>query len=368
MRIRTLDILTKALKPLPEKYKGLLDTEERYRKRYLDLLFNEASRDTFLKRAKIIQSIRDFLTKRGFLEVETPILQAEAGGANARPFETHFNALKEDYFLRIATELPLKKLLVGDLNKVFEIGRIFRNEGVDTSHNPEFTSIEFYESYIGIEETMMNTEDLIRTVTKDLLGEGKIEFKGKEIDIDKPFKRLDYIDAVAEASGIDIENTSFDQLKEHAKALNIKVESYFTKNHIIAELFGEFVEDNLIEPTFIVNHPIEISPLSRRRKDNPELTERAELFIAGKEVANMFSELNDPIDQHERFKWQLLEKEQGNDEATGIDHDFLEALRYGMPPAGGCGIGIDRLVMLLTGKGSIRDVLLFPQLRKQKTG
>lgn len=367
LRVTQIDILAKALKPLPEKYKGLKNVEDKYRKRYLDLLFNPETREIFQKRARILAYIRAFFDSRGYLEVDTPVLQPHLGGASARPFRTFFNTLNRECVLRVATELHLKQLLVGDLNKVYEIGRIFRNEGVDTTHNPEFTSIEFYEAYSNLENVMLLTEDLLRGLVKELYPDETLTLEtGEKIKLNAPFKRVSYLGAVSEKIGVEVESVSTQELIQIAQKYEIKIEKYFKRGHIIASLFEKLVEKTLISPTFVYGYPIEISPLARSSQENPQLTERAELFINGKELANMFGELNDPVDQLQRFKDQVAEKEAGNMEASEINWDFVEALEYAMPPAGGCGIGIDRLIMLLTNQKSIREVVLFPQLKEKK--
>lgn len=367
IKAKDIKLITKSLKPLPEKFHGLKDVEERYRRRYLDLIMNEETKNTFRTRTKIVSAIRSFFDDLGYLEAETPVLSGILGGAAARPFVTTHNALDMSFYLRIATELPLKRLLVGGFDRVYEIGRLFRNEGIDTTHNPEFTTIEFYEAFSNLDGMMKRTEDLISSLAKKLKKE-EIEYKGHKISLKAPFKRLNMSKAVSKAVGKDIEKLDLKQLKALAKENKIKVEPYFKKGHIINELFEELVEESLIQPTFVWGHPIEVSPLAANSEKNPGFTDRAELFINGNEYANMFTELNDPIDQMKRFEGQLSEKELGNDEATEIDLDFVEALEYGMPPAGGCGIGIDRLTMLLTGKESIREVLLFPHLKNKPKG
>ncbi|QJR44193.1 lysine--tRNA ligase [Mycoplasma miroungirhinis] len=362
IKAKKIELLTKSLKVLPDKFHGLVDQEERYRHRYVDLIVNKETRNTFILRSKIISAVRKFFDNIGYLDVDTPVLQPILGGAAAKPFVTHYNALQSDFYLRIATELPLKKLLVGGLERVYEIGRIFRNEGVDTTHNPEFTSIEFYEAYSNMEGMMLRCEQLFEYLSKEL-NIDKVTFGGKEISLKTPFKRINMVDAVSQKIGLNIRELNDQQAIELAKKHGIKVEKYFKLGHVINELFELYVEKDLIEPTFVWGHPIEISPLATKIPDDPRFTLRAELFINTKEFANMFTELTDPIDQLERFENQLSEKESGNEEANEIDWDFVEALEYGMPPAGGCGIGIDRLVMLLTGNDSIREVLLFPQLK-----
>ncbi|MGZ9431499.1 lysine--tRNA ligase [Mycoplasma sp. CB776] len=364
LKAEKVQLLTKALKPLPEKYHGLTDVEEKYRRRYVDLIINEEAKQIFWTRSKIISYVRKFFDDLKYLEADTPVLHPILGGASARPFTTFHNALSMDFYLRIATELPLKKLLVGGFDRVYEIGRIFRNEGVDTTHNPEFTSIEFYEAYSDLHGMMKRTEDLISSLAKKL-GKEEIMYGGHKISLKAPFRKIDMVDETSKYVGIDLKKATFEEIKEVAIKHKIKIEKYFTSGHLINELFELFVEDTLIQPTFVYGHPIEISPLARENEKDPRFTDRAELFINKKEYANMFSELNDPIDQLKRFESQLEEKNAGNDEASEIDMDFVEALEYGMPPAGGCGIGIDRLVMLLTQKESIREILLFPHLKNK---
>lgn len=364
IKAEEIKLLTKALKPLPDKFHGLVDVEERYRHRYVDLIMNQESKDRFILRTKIVQWIRDYFNKLDYLDVETPFLHDYISGAAARPFTTHHNSLNQDFVLRIATEIPLKKLVVGGFDRVYEMGRIFRNEGYDTTHNPEFTTIEFYEAYSNVEGMMNRTEKLFKQLCKKI---GKYKFinNGVEVDLKKPFKRVNMVDAVNEKTGVDFRKISLEEANKVAKKYNVKVEKFFTIGHIINALYEELVEPTLIEPTFLYGHPIEISPLSAKSED-PRFTERAELFINTKEYANMYTELSDPIDQLHRFEEQLVEKSKGNDEASDIDYDFVDALEYGMPPTGGCGIGIDRLVMLLTETDSIRDVLLFPTLKRNK--
>ena len=367
IRASKLVLLSKSLRPLPEKFHGLKDVEERYRRRYVDLIVNNEVKKTFWDRTKIVSAIRRYFDELGYLEADTPILQPILGGASARPFETHHNALDMPFYLRIATELPLKRLLVGGIDRVYEIGRLFRNEGIDTTHNPEFTTIEFYEAYSNLEGMMKRTEEVITYAAK-AIGKDTISYNGKDINIVGPFARLNMVDAVNKQTGKDFRTISLEDAKAVAKEKGIKIEKYFTIGHIINELFEELVEHTIVQPTFVTGHPIEISPLAAKNEKDPRFTDRAELFIDGREYANMFTELNDPIDQLERFESQLKEREAGNDEATEIDMDYVEALEYGMPPAGGCGIGIDRLVMLLTGKDSIREVLLFPHLKNKRKG
>ncbi|QSF13530.1 lysine--tRNA ligase [Mycoplasma sp. Mirounga ES2805-ORL] len=364
VKVNKLELLTKSLKPLPDKFHGLVDKEDRYRRRYVDLIMNKESRERFLTRTKIVQWIRDYFNRNDYIEAETPLLHDYISGAAAKPFSTHHNSLNQEFVLRIATEIPLKKLVVGGFDRVYEMGRIFRNEGYDTTHNPEFTTIEFYEAYSNIEGMMNHTETLIKELAKKL-GKSKFINNGVEVDLSQPFKRLNMVDAVSSTTGVDFRTVSLEKAKEVAKKYNIKIEKFFTIGHIINALYEELIEETLIQPTFVYGHPIEVSPLASKADDN-RFTERAELFINTKEYANMYTELSDPIDQLARFEDQVKEKESGNDEASEIDYDFVEALEYGMPPTGGCGIGIDRLVMLLTETDSIRDVLLFPTLKKIK--
>lgn len=363
-----IELLTKSLIPLPEKFHGLKDTDTRYRQRYVDLIVNPEVRETFVKRSKIIKSVRKTLDDVGYLEVETPVLNTIAGGATARPFVTHHNSLDIDMYMRIATELPLKRLIVGGMDRVYEIGRIFRNEGMDTKHNPEFTSIEFYEAYTDYKGMMDRTEAIIRNAALAANDSYKVSFKGVDIDLEKPFARKTMAQAVLDVTGIDFE--SFAEDKEKAVALakekHIEIENgKETWGDILVSFFDAFVEETLEQPTFIMDYPVEVSPLTKRKPDKPYLTERFELFIMGTEYGNAYSELNDPIDQLERFKHQLMLRECGDDEANMLDDDFVTALKYGMPPTGGCGIGIDRLVMLLTGNESIRDVILFPTMKPE---
>lgn len=363
IRVSLLKLVTKSLKPLPEKFHGLVDTEEKYRKRYLDLIMNEESKNRFIVRSKVIGLIRDYFNKNDYLEVETPLLHDYLGGASAKPFKTHHNALNQDYYLRVATELPLKKLLVGGIDRVYEIGKIFRNEGIDTTHNPEFTSIEFYEAYSNVYGMIEHTEKLIKHICKSL-GINSFKFNDIEFPLTKRFNNINMVDEVSKQVGVDFKSVDFEKACEIAKKYKIKIEKYFTIGHIINALFEELVEHTLVEPTFVIGHPIEISPLSAKSSDE-RFTERAELFINKKEYANMYTELNDPIDQLKRFEDQVNEAKAGNDEANEVDYDFVTALEYGMPPAGGCGIGIDRLIMLLTNQDSIREVLLFPTLKRK---
>ncbi|WP_144462651.1 lysine--tRNA ligase [Siminovitchia fortis] len=359
-------LLTKALRPLPEKFHGLKDVEQRYRQRYLDLITNENSRETFIARSKIIQSMRRYLDGQGFLEVETPMLHAIAGGAAARPFITHHNALDTQFYMRIAIELHLKRLIVGGLEKVYEIGRVFRNEGVSTRHNPEFTMMELYEAYVDFNDIMELTENMIAFIAKEVLGTTSIKYGEHDVNLEPKWRRLHMVDAVKEHTGVDFwKEMSDEEAIQLAKEHNIEITEHMTYGHIVNEFFEQAVEEKLIQPTFIYGHPVEISPLAKKNDDDPRFTDRFELFIVGREHANAFTELNDPIDQRQRFEAQLEEREQGNDEAHEMDEDFIEALEYGMPPTGGLGIGIDRLVMLLTNSPSIRDVLLFPLMRQR---
>ena len=359
-----ITFLSKALRPLPEKWHGLQDTETRYRKRYLDLISNRESFDRFITRSHIISEIRRYMDGRGYLEVETPVLHNEAGGAAAKPFYTHHNALDFDMALRIALELYLKRLIVGGMEKVYEIGRVFRNEGMDATHNPEFTMLESYEAYADFNDIMDLTEGIFQHVAKNIVGKEIIEYNGKDINIGGKYKRVHMVDAIKEATGVDFwQDMTFDEAVKIAEEHGIHVERHFTVGHIINEFFEKYIEETLIQPTFVFGHPKEISPLAKMNADDPRFTDRFEFFIDGHEFANAFSELNDPIDQLERFKAQARDKELGDDEATGIDYDYVEALEHGMPPTGGLGIGIDRLVMLFTGTTSIRDVLLFPTMK-----
>ncbi len=357
--------LSKALRPLPEKFHGLSDVETIYRKRYLDLISNRESFDRFIARSKIVSEIRRYLDNQGFLEVETPVLHNEAGGAAARPFETHHNAQNMDMVLRIATELHLKRLIVGGMERVYEMGRIFRNEGMDATHNPEFTTIEAYQAYADFQDIMDLVQGIIQAAAKAVTDQAVITYQDKEINIGSDFARVHMIDAIIDITGVDFwQEMTLEQAQELANEHKVPVEKHFTTvGHIINAFFEEFVEDTLVQPTFIYGHPVEVSPLAKKNADDPRFTDRFELFIVGKEFANAFTELNDPIDQLSRFEAQAQAKELGDDEATGIDYDFVEALEYGMPPTGGLGIGIDRLVMLLTNVTSIRDVLLFPTMK-----
>ena len=357
-------LLSKSLQPLPEKYHGLTNTDLRYRQRYVDLIMNPEVKDTFIKRSQIISSIRRFLDEQGFMEVETPMLVSNAGGAAARPFFTHFNALDEDLKLRISLELYLKRLIVGGLEKVYEIGRVFRNEGVDTRHNPEFTLMELYQAYTDYHGMMDLTERMYRHVAMDVLGTTKITYNGVEMDLGKPFERITMLDAVKKYSGVDFnEIKTDDEAKAVAKEKGVEFEAHHKKGDILNLFFEEFAEDHMIQPTFVMDHPIEISPLTKKKPENPDYVERFEFFMNGWEMANAYSELNDPIDQRERFKAQEELLAAGDEEANTTDEDFLNALEIGMAPTGGIGYGIDRMVMLLTDSPAIRDVLLFPTMK-----
>ncbi|WP_251943461.1 MULTISPECIES: lysine--tRNA ligase [Staphylococcus] len=366
VKAKSFTLLTKSLRPLPDKFHGLQDVEQRYRQRYLDLITNQDSTQTFINRSKILQEMRNYLNQNGFLEVETPMMHQIAGGAAARPFVTHHNALDATLYMRIAIELHLKRLIVGGLEKVYEIGRVFRNEGVSTRHNPEFTMIELYEAYADYEDIMDLTENLIRHISNQVRGTAKLTYGEVEVDLESSWKRVHMVDAVKEATGVDFyEVKSDEEAKALAKEHGIEITDNMKYGHILNEFFEQKVEETLIQPTFVYGHPIEISPLAKKNEEDPRFTDRFELFIVGREHGNAFTELNDPIDQRERFESQLEEKEQGNDEAHDMDEDYIEALEYGMPPTGGLGIGIDRLVMLLTDSASIRDVLLFPYMRQK---
>ena len=359
-------LLSKSLQMLPEKFHGLTDTDTRYRQRYVDLIMNADSKDTFIKRSKILAAIRKYLSGEGFMEVETPMLVANAGGAAARPFETHFNALNEDLKLRISLELYLKRLIVGGLEKVYEIGRVFRNEGLDTRHNPEFTLMELYQAYTDYHGMMDLTENMYRFVAQEVLGTTQIVYKGIPMDLGKPFERITMVDAVKKYAGVDWnEVETLEQARELAKEHNVEFEERHKKGDILNLFFEEFVEEHLLQPTFVMDHPVEISPLTKKKPENPEYVERFEFFMNGWEMANAYSELNDPIDQRERFKAQEELLAQGDDEANTTDEDFMNALEIGMPPTGGIGFGIDRMCMLLTGAEAIRDVLLFPTMKSQ---
>ncbi|MBA8772912.1 MULTISPECIES: lysine--tRNA ligase [Staphylococcus] len=366
VKAKSFKLLSKALRPLPDKHHGLQDIEQRYRQRYLDLITNGESTKTFINRSRILQEMRNYLNDKGFLEVETPMMHQIAGGAAARPFVTHHNALDATLYMRIAIELHLKRLIVGGLEKVYEIGRVFRNEGVSTRHNPEFTMIELYEAYADYKDIMALTEELVAHVARKVLGTTTVQYGDYTIELEPKWRRLHMVDAVKEATGVDFYAVKSDEeAHQLAQEHGIEVDKNMKYGHILNEFFEQKVEETLIQPTFIYGHPIEISPLAKKNPEDSRFTDRFELFIVGREHANAFTELNDPIDQRERFEAQLVEKEQGNDEAHEMDEDFIEALEYGMPPTGGLGIGIDRLVMLLTNSPSIRDVLLFPYMRQK---
>lgn len=366
VHVENFTLLAKSLRPLPEKWHGLRDVETRYRRRYVDLIVNPDVRDTFVTRSRIIQSMRRHLDEQGFLEVETPTLHAVAGGAAARPFRTHHNALDLELVMRIALELHLKRLIVGGLEKVYEIGRVYRNEGISTRHNPEFTMMELYAAYMDFEDIMQLTESLIEQIALDVRGTVDIVYGGQAVNLKTPWRRAHMVDLIKEATGVDFfavhdTETAAKLAREHG----VKIQDMHEYGHIVNEFFEQKVEATLVQPTFVYGHPVEISPLAKKNPKDPRFTDRFELFIMGREYANAFSELNDPIDQRERFMAQLAEREKGNDEAHEMDEDFVMALEYGMPPTGGLGIGIDRLVMLLTDQPSIRDVLLFPLLRPE---
>ncbi len=364
LHVTEITLLSKSLQILPEKYHGLTNTDTRYRQRYVDLIMNAEVKDTFIKRSKIISAIRRFLDGQGFLEVETPMLVSNAGGAAARPFETHFNALDEDFKLRISLELYLKRLIVGGMEKVYEIGRVFRNEGLDTRHNPEFTLMELYQAYTDYHGMMDLTENMYRHVANEVLGTTKIVYNGVEMDLGKPFERITMVDAVKKYSGVDFnEIKTLEEARAIAKEKGVHYEDRHKKGDILNLFFEEFVEEHLIQPTFVMDHPIEISPLTKKKPENPEYVERFEFFMNGWEMANAYSELNDPIDQRERFKAQEAQLAAGDMEANTTDEDFLNALEIGMPPTGGIGYGIDRMCMLLTDSQAIRDVLLFPTMK-----
>jgi len=366
IKVKDFVFLTKALRPLPDKFHGLKDVEQRYRQRYLDLIMSQESKETFITRSKIIQSMRRYLDDHGYLEVETPMMHAIAGGAAARPFITHHNALDMPLFMRIAIELHLKRLIVGGLEKVYEIGRVFRNEGVSTRHNPEFTMIELYEAYADFRDIMSLTENLVAHIAQEVLGTTQIKYGEYDVDLQPEWKRLHMVDAIKEYTGVDFwKEMRVEEARQLAKENGVEITEHMQYGHIVNEFFEQKVEEKLIQPTFIYGHPVEISPLAKKNEEDPRFTDRFELFIVAREHANAFTELNDPIDQRERFEAQLKEREQGNDEAHMMDEDFVEALEYGMPPTGGLGIGIDRLVMLLTNSPSIRDVLLFPLMRQR---
>jgi len=364
VKVLELEILSKSLLPLPDKHHGLKDVDLRYRQRYVDLIVNPDVQQTFIARSKIIQSMRHYLDSLGYLEVETPTLHSIAGGAAARPFITHHNALDMQLYMRIAIELHLKRLIVGGLEKVYEIGRVYRNEGMSTRHNPEFTMIELYEAYADYKDIMALTENMIAHIAQEVLGTTKILYQGVEVDLTPQWRRVSMVELVKEVTGVDFSaHMTDDEAHALAKEHKVPVEPHMTFGHIVNAFFEQFCEETLIQPTFVTGHPVAISPLAKKNEEDPRFTDRFELFIVAREHANAFTELNDPIDQRERFESQLTEREQGNDEAHEMDEDFLRALEYGMPPTGGLGIGIDRLVMLLTDSPSIRDVLLFPHMR-----
>jgi lysyl-tRNA synthetase class 2 len=364
VRVKEYTHLTKALKPLPEKFHGLTDVEERYRKRYLDLIMNDDAKKIAFMRPKIIRAIQAYLDAQGYTEVETSMLQPILGGANARPFITHHNALDKDFYLRIATELSLKKLIVGGMERVYEIGRQFRNEGIDATHNPEFTSMELYEAYGDLSDMAQLTEDMFRMLAKDVVGSYKIKWLGYDIDLEPEFRHATMNDLVKEKTGVDFSQvTSDEEALELAKKFKVPTEKHFGWGHVLNAFFETFVEETLVQPTFVYGHPLAISPLTRKDEKDPRYTQRFELYIGTKEFCNAYTELNDPIDQKERFLAQVKEKEEGNQEANEIDYSFLDALDYGMPPTGGIGYGIDRLVMFLCGVDSIREVLLFPTMK-----
>ena len=367
VRAQHVTFLSKDLRPLPDKYHGLKDVESIYRQRYLDLMTNRKSYERFVNRTKIIQAIRDYLNAHDFLEVETPVLHNIPGGAEARPFVTHHNALDIDLYMRIALELPLKRLIVGDMERVYEIGRVFRNEGMDLKHNPEFTELETYAAYFDFHDVMDETEGIIRAAAKVVSPDGKINYQGTDIDLGKPFRRVHMVDLIKELTGVDFwKPMTLEQARNVAAEHHVEVEPYWQVGHIINAFFEEFGEKSIVDPTFVYGHPVEVSPLAKKNADDPRFTDRFEVFILGNEYGNAFSELNDPLDQRQRFEAQMAERDAGNDEADIIDEDYLRAMEYGMPPTGGLGIGIDRLVMLLTDAPSIRDVLLFPTMRPEK--
>ncbi len=366
VRVTSFTHLVKALRPLPDKFHGLVDVEERFRRRYVDLIVNEEARRVAFMRPKIIRAIQSYLDDLGYVEVETPVLGTILGGAAARPFVTHHNTLDIDMYLRIATELSLKRLIVGGMDAVYEIGRLFRNEGMDKNHNPEFTTIELYKAYSDLEGMMDLIEDLISSVCMKILGTYDLTFRGQTISLAPKYKRIRMTDAIKEVTGIDFaSNMSFEDAKKLALENGIEVVDHFSYGHIVNAFFEKFVEETIVNPTLVYGHPVEISPLAKKDPNDPRFTERFELFILGNEYANAFTELNDPIDQYERFENQLKEKELGNEEANEMDLDYVEALEYGMPPTGGLGMGIDRLVMLLTGSETIREVILFPTMKKK---
>lgn len=367
VNVTSVKLLSKSLLPLPEKFHGLTNTDLRYRQRYVDLIVNPEVKSVFVKRSMVLREIRNFLDEKGYLEVETPVLHNIAGGANARPFITHHNTLDIDMYLRIALELYLKRLIVGGFEKVYEIGRVFRNEGMDQRHNPEFTLLELYEAYTDIHGMMDITEGMFRHVANKVCGTGKITFDGVDLDLDKPFERISMVEAVRKYAGVDFDKIeTLEEARAVAKEHHIEYEQRHKKGDILNLFIEAYVEDKLVQPTFLTGHPVEISPLAKRDPDHPSYTQRFELFINGREYANAFSELNDPIDQRGRFEAQAELKKQGDEEANDIDEDYLTAMEYGMPPTGGLGVGVDRLVMLVTGAETIRDVLLFPTMKPIK--
>ena len=364
VRASEASLLSKSLQILPEKFHGLKDIELRYRMRYVDLIVNPEVKDVFIKRSQIIKAIKEYLDDRGFLEVETPILGTVAGGANAKPFLTHHNTLDMDMQMRIANELYLKRLIVGGFDKVYELGKMFRNEGISPKHNPEFTNIELYQAYVDYEEMMRITEGIFEYVAKKVLGTTKINYQGKEIELKAPWRRITMIDAINEYAGVDFNKIDSDEeAREIAKAKGLEVDPNWTRGHVISEMFEEFCECHLIQPTFVTKHPVEVSPLAKRDPEDPRLTQRFEAFMNTWELANAFSELNDPIDQRERFEEQLREKELGDDEAHPMDTDFINAIEVGLPPTGGLGIGVDRMIMILLDQPTIRDILFFPTMK-----
>ena len=367
IHVESMVYLSKSLHPLPEKWHGLKDVELRYRQRYLDLIVNPEVKEVFIKRSQIIKEIRNYLDDKGFLEVETPMMQPIPGGATARPFITHHNALDMDLYLRVAPELYLKRLLIGGLEKVYEINRSFRNEGISTRHNPEFTMLEIYQAYADYEDMMALTEELISRVVLKVNGSMQVEFEGQVIDFSTPWKRVQMLEAIKEHTGLDFNTITDDEsARQSARALGLEIDDQASRGEVINEVFEARVEEHLIQPTFVYGHPVEISPLAKRNREHPELTDRFEVFIMQREIANAFSELNDPIDQKQRFVRQAAKRAGGDAEAHMMDEDYIAAMEYGMPPAGGLGIGIDRLVMLITGSPSIRDVILFPTLRPRE--
>ena len=364
LKVSEFTVLAKSLQPLPEKWHGLVDVEKRYRQRYLDLISNQTAKDIFLTRSRVIATVRRFLDSRGFIEVETPVLQPIPGGAMARPFVTHHNVLDQDLYLRIATELHLKRLVVGGFDKVYEIGRAFRNEGISTKHNPEFTMLESYEAYADYHDVMRMVEEMVCYIAQEVLGRPELEYGEETLQFSPPWRRITLREAIAERCGIDFEDyPETDSLRAKMQEMGLEVDPYKGRGKLIDDLISTFVEPTITQPTFVLDYPIELSPLAKRKPDNPRLVERFEAFAGGMEIANAFTELNDPLEQRERFQQQLREREAGDEETELLDEDFLLALEHGMPPTGGLGVGIDRLVMLLTNQSSIREVILFPQLK-----